>query len=388
MNAVNAVNAVKRRTRVTVGVLVTTVLLASAGLVGGAVASATTTSPFDPDANGATQGTISFYDASGQQITTGPIAEGPAYAVADTDAGRAGDTLASLYAATPAEGVAPGDWSSLLLAAPLKYSPTPSLPGDLSDTTTAVVAAPFGAWMDPDDGYPAIFPNTNTTAEWQNLYQLRILTSGVGQAIESSRFSSATIAVDVDAGTWTQVFPRPLVTPTVTSPATISGSPKTGQTLTCDASFDGADTMAYAWARNATPITTATSASYKTTAADYLAELTCKATATSIDALTAKSTSDSVTVLLGDPLVNVKQPKIIGTVVKGEVVSCGPGTWSPKAGSYRFQWLRNGQQVNGGTSQLLLIPRTFKGDQLSCQVTAKKKGFANGQATSISATVG
>lgn len=377
----------KHRTRVTLGALVATTVLASAGLAGGATASATTTSPFDPSANGATQGTISFYDSSGQPVTGGLIAEGPAYVVADTDAGRTGDTLASLYAATPTEGVDPGDWPSQLIAAPVTFSPAPSRPGDLSATTTAVVSGSFGAWMHPDDGYPAIYPNTNTTAEWQNLYQLRILTSGPGQAIDSSRFSSATISVDPNAGTWTQVYPRPLVTPVVTSPAVISGTPKTGQTLTCTVAFDGADSVAYAWARNGTPIA-ATSVTYKATAADYLQELTCTATATSIDALTAESSSAGVTVLLGDALVNVNQPRIIGAVIKGDVVSCGPGTWTPKAGSYRYRWLRNDRPVNGGTSQLFLIPRTFKGDLLSCRVTAIKTGFANGVATTSAVTVG
>ncbi|MCZ3389660.1 MAG: hypothetical protein LH645_11205 [Actinomycetia bacterium] len=381
-------NTVNQRTRVTLGALVTTTMLAAVGLAGGATASATTASPFDPGANGATQGAISFYDSSGQQVTGGPIDDGPAYAVADTDAGRVGDTLASLYAATPTEGVDPGNWPSQLIAAPVTFSPAQSLPGDITGTTTAVVSGSFGAWLDLNDGHPATYPNTNNTAEWQNLYQLRILTSGPGQQIDSSRFSSATIAVDTSVGMWTQIYPRPLITPVVTSPAAISGTPKTGQMLTCDVSFDGADTVAYAWARNGTPIATATSASYKTTPADYLQELTCTATATSIDALTAESSSAGVTVLLGDALVNVKQPKIIGAVVKGAVVSCGPGTWTPKATSYRYRWLRNDQPVNGGTSQLFLIPRTFKGDLLLCRVTALKNGFANGVATSNAATVG
>ena len=45
-------------------------------------------------------------------VTSGLIAEAPDYAVADTDSGRTGDTLASLYAATPTEGVDPGNWPS------------------------------------------------------------------------------------------------------------------------------------------------------------------------------------------------------------------------------------------------------------------------------------
>lgn len=101
------------------GAVVTTTVLASAVLAGAATAGAATTSPFDPSGSGATQGTISFYDSAGQQVTGGLIAEGPAFAVADTDSGR---------------------------------------PGDLAGTTTAVVPGSFGAWMDSGDGYPAIYP--------------------------------------------------------------------------------------------------------------------------------------------------------------------------------------------------------------------------------------
>lgn len=135
------------------------------------------------------------------------------------------------------------------------------------------------------------------------------------------------------------------MTPLVTSPASITGAAKTGQ------------------------------------------ELTCTATATSIDALATASSSPGVSVLLGDALVNVKRPKIIGTVSKGEVVSCGPGTWTPRAGSYCYRWLRNDGRVNGATSQLFLIPRSFRGDLLSCRVTAIKTGFANGVASANAATV-
>ncbi|MGN6607220.1 MAG: hypothetical protein ACTHMS_09465, partial [Jatrophihabitans sp.] len=82
-----------------------TVALAGVGIATGFVltagsASAATPVPYEPDAN--SYGTISFYDASGNQITSGTITDSPiaAYAVGSAP-GRSGDTGAVLKAAQP-----------------------------------------------------------------------------------------------------------------------------------------------------------------------------------------------------------------------------------------------------------------------------------------------
>lgn len=197
-------------------------LLVSAG----GVANAATISPFDPPngANGATQGTITFYDAAGNTVTSGPVGTSPAWALADTDNGRPGDTLATMFGATPEKGVNPGNWNSTQLGASSSYPKTSAAPANLLNRTQALAKGAFGGWMDPDSGLPAFFPNVNTDPAWQNLYQLRIYTSGPGQALDSSRYSSAT--VQITGNTWQQVYPEVVAGATTTVLTSNPASPQ------------------------------------------------------------------------------------------------------------------------------------------------------------------
>ncbi|MBI1378680.1 MAG: hypothetical protein GC157_14550 [Frankiales bacterium] len=147
-------------------------------------------------------------------LTHGPLATPPAFAVADTDAGRSGDTKASLFAVTPSSTAPSYNWASEQISASDDYPAT--LPGALSGNTHAAVSTTF-LWFDPSAGHPFYYPNNDANAAWQGLYQLRMYTSGPGQSIDTTRYSSATIAVDQVAGEWTQIYPTPSVTATATS---------------------------------------------------------------------------------------------------------------------------------------------------------------------------
>ncbi|MBI1378684.1 MAG: hypothetical protein GC157_14570 [Frankiales bacterium] len=216
--------------------------LATAGalaLVGASPASAAATSPFDPSGNGATQGTITFYDSTGAPITHGPLATPPAYAVADTYSGRPGDTLASLFAVTPQSTAPPSSWPSEQISASDAYPAT--LPGALAGNTHAAVSSTF-LWFDPATGHPFYYPNNDANTAWQGLYQLRMFTSGPGQSIDVTQYASATIAVDQVAGEWTQVYPAPVYGTSVTTPVASVASPAAhGTSITLSATATAAD---------------------------------------------------------------------------------------------------------------------------------------------------
>jgi hypothetical protein len=199
------------------------------------------TPPYDPSANGATQGTLSFYNAAGQQIVSGPINTPPAYVLANTDIGRAGDNKATVYAATPKEGTDPSLWLNGVIASAKTY-PSATAPGILLNNAHALGRGIL-SWFDPSNAasWAANNPNTNTTASWQNLYQVRILTSGPGQAVDPSRYASASIQIDTTAGTWTEVYP------TVSSIATTTTLTDPGA-QTKNAPFNLAGTVAPAGA--------------------------------------------------------------------------------------------------------------------------------------------
>lgn len=197
---------------------------------------APTTSPFDPpvtqtvtNGNGATQGTLSFYDAGGAKILGGSTSTPPAFIKADTDIGRPGDNLATAFAATPVKGANALSWGSQQISAADTYPRTTT---PFSGGTQAVVSSTF-TWMSAT-GYPGDVPNVNDDAAWQNLYQIRIYTSGPGQAPDSSRYASATIAVDTAASTWSQIFPAAAdpATTTTTLTAAPASQQFAGQTVT------------------------------------------------------------------------------------------------------------------------------------------------------------
>lgn len=221
---------------------VSTLAVAGSMVIGfGGVASAATP-PYDPASNGATQGTLSLYNASGQQITTGSLSTPPAYVQADTDTGRPGDNKASIYAATPVKGANALTWPNDLIASAKTY-PDASAPANLQGALA--LGSGIFSWLDPSDpdSYATAFPNTNSDPLWQNLYQLRILTSGAGQAVDPSRYASLSIQIDTSAGTWTQVYPTVADTPTTTTLTANPVSPTdagTPITLTATVSPSGA----------------------------------------------------------------------------------------------------------------------------------------------------
>ena len=130
------------------GTILLATLMAAAGLVAvTADMASAAVPPFDPAGNGATQGTLSLYDAAGAKVTGGALSTLPAYALANTDNGRAGDTAATLYAATPQEGVNPFLWPTGKISLTSTY-PDAGAPGTLHNNPNALAGGIY-KWLDP-----------------------------------------------------------------------------------------------------------------------------------------------------------------------------------------------------------------------------------------------
>ncbi len=82
------------------------------------------------------------------------------------------------------------------------------------------------------------------------------------------------------------------------------------------------------------------------------------------------------------PLKATKVPSISGTLAVGSTVKAVPGTWSPTATSYAYQWSANGTAIKGATSPSLKITASMVGKRLTVKVTAKRTGHPSGVATS------
>ena len=207
----------------------TAVLAVTAGLLAGSGGAALAAAPpweSDPSSIGG----LTFFNAAGDQITGGNINDAPFAAYVEAGAaGRAGDTKATLFGYLPKNGVAIGAWTGEALTGSPSY-PNASAPGSLGSTALPLVTLSGG-----DETIAALagdLPNTATDA-YQGLYQLRLKTSGSGQAAGST-YDSADILIS--GNTWSVVYPAIVATATSTSLTTTPGSPQqAGTSVTLNA---------------------------------------------------------------------------------------------------------------------------------------------------------
>ncbi len=107
------------------------------------------------------------------------------------------------------------------------------------------------------------------------------------------------LAADTDAAD--DVYVSRIAAPKNLTPPTITGQPAAGQTLTCNpGTWSDAESFAYRWNRDGTPIPGATSPTYVVPAGDAGHVLTCTVTATG-DGGSAAATSAPVTVAKPTP---------------------------------------------------------------------------------------
>lgn len=82
----------------------------------------------------------------------------------------------------------------------------------------------------------------------------------------------------------------------------------------------------------------------------------------------------------------VGTPSITGEAIVGSAVTATPGTWTSGT-AFTFQWLADGEPVDGATSATFSIPASFAGRALSVRVNGSLEGYAPAEATSPAVTV-
>jgi hypothetical protein len=164
----------------------------------------------------------------------------------------------------------------------------------------------------------------------------------------------------------------------VAGPTSITGTARVDGVISCGATTGG--TKTYLW-KKAGVSTGITSASVTVPASWLNASITCDLTSTK-SATQVTRTSAAVKIALGATLVNRVRPKVLGIMHVGRRLTCSPGTWSPSATSYRYQWLRAGRPIAGKTARTYRTVRADKGKLISCKVTAVRAGHTSGVAKS------
>jgi len=86
-------------------------------------------------------------------------------------------------------------------------------------------------------------------------------------------------------------------------------------------------------------------------------------------------------------LTQVTAPSISGAARVGVTLTADAGTWTPAATSAAYQWLRNGQPIDGATSATYLTVAADAGTAVTVRVTASRLGAADGVATSAAVNI-
>ena len=179
--------------------------------------------------------------------------------------------------------------------------------------------------------------------------------------------------------------------PNATTEVSINGANnKVGTTWTLTApTWDTTGVAtAYQWYRDATPITGATSGSYKLASLDVGASVTVRATATKAGYQPGTSTSNAVVVAPLDPLIASALPTITGVAKAKETLTANPGTWQISSGvNYTYQWFVNGEAVARETSSKYVVRTRDAGLPVSVRVTANAANWGPGTASSAALSV-
>ena len=158
----------------------------------------------------------------------------------------------------------------------------------------------------------------------------------------------------------------------------ISGTPKTGATLTAvpGAWAPAPDALAYQWYRGKTAIKGATGATYVLTGADAKASIKVRVTGAKAGYDTVATTSAATAKVTAAPLTMGK-PKISGTAKVGKTLTAAPGTWGPGTVKLSYRWYNGGRAIKGATKATYKLKSADKGDTISVKVTGRKAGFTS-----------
>ena len=255
-----------------------------AGLVAGAGSAFAATDPaWEPDAN--SQGSLTFYNAAGQQIYGGTNFTHLADFIAASSAGRPAANKASLTFAAPDHTLADTlSWAGGSASTATIYpAASPPAPASIAAITNPVVS--LGASDGNLNNFLAsVGTSLDVTAGYANVIQLRVKDSGATAALLDT-YWSADIAYNktaspitvlgntIAANSWQVIYPAPVLrTTTTTTPTATPASSQAGDSVSFSTTvtpssgaltggsvqfFDGASTLGAPVAFAGNPVTLA-----------------------------------------------------------------------------------------------------------------------------------
>jgi len=188
---------------------------------------------------------------------------------------------------------------------------------------------------------------------------------------------------------------RTAAVPNNTSPPTITGTAREGNTLTAhNGSWANAPTsFTYQWQRcgadgtGCADITGATNQTYTLTSADADHTVRVQVTAKNADGQSTANSAPTDVVSSRSAPVNTGKPTISGTPRVGEELTASNGTWTGGATSFTYQWQRctsstTCANVDGATARTYGVRSADVGNTLRVAVTAHNSSGSTATASS------
>ena len=149
--------------------------------------------------------------------------------------------------------------------------------------------------------------------------------------------------------------------------------------------WDTGTILAYQWLRNGAPISEATATTYKLTSADIGQSISVRLTGSKQGYVSVSKTSHAITASKGE-MENIPTPTISGVAKVDQMLTAQTGVW-PSGSRITYQWLKNGQALDGQTQMTYLLTASDVAAKISIRVTGSLEGFSDATKTSIEVTV-
>ncbi len=159
---------------------------------------------------------------------------------------------------------------------------------------------------------------------------------------------------------------------------TLTPEPTVG--VAVQAEIDSED-AAHQWLLDGAEINGAESASYTPVPADAGKQLQLKLTANGESVISEPQTVAAAV------FKTASRPGFRGEPVVGGTLIAIAGPWSPSP-TLSYQWLRDGETIDGATEETLVVPAACAGKEVSLQVTAERTGYVTCETISNAVTVG
>lgn len=171
-----------------------------------------------------------------------------------------------------------------------------------------------------------------------------------------------------------------------TAPASISGTPQVGTTLSANpGTWTPAPMLSYQWYAGGVAVSGATSRTYTPVAADYGKQLTVRVTAKRSGYASAAVTTPATATVAKGALVVKERPVITGEPFQGTPLIATGGTWNRTDTDFEWRWFVDGVRVPEATTSRFALAPDHVGRSIKLVVVARKDGYRAEKVPAVSA---